>query len=418
MRTLLFFLLFLVGAVYYAFTAVHTGLRGVDEPTRQVLMVAYGLISVGALASPVMYIRWSSLGWPNAAVKQTVHTLVAVFLGQIIMASVMFVGDLLIGISALLTGLQTAWATTASSSAHTISRSPIAGQLAMFSGGMLTLGLLYGVSRRYRYQVRTAQIPINDLPKAFHGLRVVQLSDIHSGSFDNPDAVSKGVAMVMALKPDLILFSGDLVNNRADEFEPYLDIFAKLRAPLGVYAVLGNHDYGDYIRWPSPSAKQENLHTLIQYQRQAGWRLLLNESVVIQKDGDSITLVGVENWSSRATFFRYGNLAKALSGMPVDRPAILLSHDPSHWEAEVVGTYPQIALTLSGHTHGMQFGIESRWLRWSPVQYFYKQWAGLYQRGHQYLYVNRGFGFLGYLGRLGMPPEITLLELVAAPIDT
>ncbi|MGK6352201.1 metallophosphoesterase [Parapedobacter sp. DT-150] len=412
MKTLFFFLLFLAGAAYYAFVAMHTGLRDMDAPARQVLLAAYGFISAGALASPLLYSRWSSAGWPNAVVKYTVHTFIAILLGQIVMAVVMFAGDLLVGVRAVLLAVQAAWAATPNSGV--VSRSPAIGQLAMFSGGMLTLGLLYGVFRRYRYQVRTVQIPISGLPKAFHGLRIVQLSDIHAGSFDNPGAVSKGVDMAMALQPDLILFSGDLVNNRADEFKPYLDIFARLQAPLGVYSVLGNHDYGDYVRWPSLSAKQENLHTLMHHQHQAGWRLLLNESVSLQKNGDALTLIGVENWSGRATFSRYGDLAKALSDIPADRPAILISHDPSHWEAEVVGTYPQIALTLSGHTHGMQFGIELRWFRWSPIQYFYKQWAGLYQRGRQYLYVNRGFGFLGYLGRVGMPPEIALLELVEA----
>ncbi|GGG89310.1 hypothetical protein GCM10007415_24320 [Parapedobacter pyrenivorans] len=412
MRTLFFFLLPLAGIAYYAFTAVHTGLRDVDEPARQLLMVTYGLVSLGALASPILYSRWSSVGWPNAVVKHSVHTLIAVLLGQILMAGVMFVGDLFTGIRAVSIGLQTAWSTPTSHSTFAFSRNPAVGQLAMLSGGVLILGLLYGVFRRYRYQVRSVQLPISGLPKAFHGLRIVQLSDIHSGSFDNPQAVSKGVDMAMGLNPDLILFTGDLVNNRADEFKPYLDIFARLDAPLGVYSVLGNHDYGDYVRWRSPDAKQANLHTLMQYQRQAGWRLLLNESVTIHKGGDALTLIGVENWSGRANFSRYGNLQKALSNTPANRQAILISHDPSHWGAEVVGNYPQIVLTLSGHTHGMQFGIESRWFKWSPVQYFYKEWAGLYQLGHQYLYVNRGFGFLGYLGRLGMPPEITLLELV------
>ncbi|MBK1440249.1 metallophosphoesterase [Parapedobacter sp. ISTM3] len=409
-----YFLVFFAGTVYYAFTAVYTGLKDMDVPTRHVLIAAYLLVSAGALVSPVMFSRWSSIGWPSAALKHTVHALIAVLLGQIVMASVMFMSDLLVGVRAVWVVLQTAWSATPSSGTTNLSRSPIAGQLAMLSGGMLTIGLLYGVSRRYRYQVRTVKIPIRGLPKAFHGLRIVQLSDIHSGSYDNPDAVSKGVDMAMALRPDLILFSGDLVNNRAAEFKPYLDIFARLRAPLGVFSVLGNHDYGDYVRWPSLSAKQHNLQTLLHYQRLAGWRVLLNESVTIKKNGDALVVAGVENWSGRAAFSRYGNLAKALSGISGEPPVILLSHDPSHWEAEVVGAYPQIALTLSGHTHGMQFGIESKWLRWSPVQYFYKQWAGLYQRGSQYLYVNRGFGFLGYLGRLGMPPEIALLELVEA----
>ena len=412
MRTVFFFLLFFAGITYYAFTAVHTGLRDIGAPARQLLMAAYGLISIGALASPVLYSRWSS-GWPNAVAKHTVHTFIAVLLGQLVMAAAMLVGDLVKGVWEVLADVHSAGAVTASHGTFAVSRRPVAGPLAIISVGARTLRVHHGVFRRFRYLVRTVQIPIAGLPKVFQGLRVVQLSDIHSGSFDNPEAVAKGVDMALALRPDLILFSGDQVNNKADEFKPYLDIFARLRAPLGVYSVLGNHDYGDYVRWPSASDKQANLHTLMLYQRQAGWRLLLNESVTIHKNGDALTLIGVENWSGRANFSRYGNLAKALSGVAADRPAMLISHDPSHWEAEVVGTHPQIALTLSGHTHGMQFGIESRWFKWSPVQYFYKEWAGLYQRGHQYLYVNRGFGFLGYLGRLGIPPEISLLELVA-----
>lgn len=413
MRAFLFLLLFLAATAYYAFTAVHTGLRHVEAPARQLLLIAYGLLSAGALASPLMYSRWSAAGWPNTWAKHAVHALIAVLLGQIAMAALMLAGDLLTGIKAALTAARSAWATPGTADVA-VQRSPLAGQLAMLGGGLLTLGLLYGVFRRYRYRVRTVQIPIRGLPEAFRGLRIVQLSDIHAGSFDNPEAVRRGVDMALALHPDLILFSGDLVNNRADEFAPYLSIFAALRAPLGVYSVLGNHDYGDYVRWPSLSDKQENLRKLLHYQRQAGWQPLLNESVAIQRGGDTLTLTGVENWSGRAGFSRYGNLAKALSGTPANRPAILISHDPSHWEAEVVGNYPQVVLTLSGHTHGMQFGFESRWFKWSPAQYFYKQWAGLYRRGHQYLYVNRGFGFLGYLGRLGMPPEIALLELSPA----
>ncbi len=414
MRGFLIFLVFLAAVAYYAFTAVHTGLHDVDGTARTLLLSAYGFLSLGALTSPLLFARWSSTGWPNAVVKYTVHAFIAVLLGQVLMAAVMFASDLLTGLRAVLVFAKTAWAATPTGGADGISRSPLAGQLAMGAGGLLTLGLLYGVTRRYSYRVRTVRIPVRGLPEGFRGLRIVHLSDIHAGSFDHPQAVARGVGKAMALRPDLILFSGDLVNNRAGEFEPYLDIFARLRAPLGVYSVLGNHDYGDYVRWPSAQAKQRNLHTLMAYQRRAGWRLLLNEAVTLERGGDALTLIGVENWSGRASFSRYGDLAKALSGTPPGRPAILISHDPSHWDAEVAGTHPHIALTLSGHTHGMQFGIESRWFRWSPVQYVYKQWAGLYQRGHQYLYVNRGFGFLGYLGRLGMPPEIALLELVEA----
>lgn len=404
MRLLIFLFIFFAWLAYYSFIAVYTGLRYLEEPARPLLLATYSLVGLCALVSPFVYRRLSENGWPNAFVKYTVHTLIALFLSQFVMAAVMFVGDVLTGVKALFTV-----------DGPAIARSPFIGQLAMLSGGLLFLGLLYGVSRRYRYQVRTVRVPISGLPEGFHGLRIVQLSDIHSGSFDNPEAVRRGVNQALALQPDLVLFSGDLVNNRADEFAPYLDIFAQLHAPLGVYSVLGNHDYGDYVRWPSRLAKEENLKRLMHYQRQAGWRLLLNESVTLHKDGDTLTLLGAENWSGRASFSRYGNLNQALQGTPRDQPAILLSHDPSHWTAEVVGAHPQIVLTLSGHTHGMQFGIESRWVRWSPVQYFYRQWAGLYQQGQQYLYVNRGFGFLGYLGRLGMPPEITLIELVGSP---
>lgn len=331
----------------------------------------------------------------------------------------MFLGDLFVGGKAVLLWAHDAWfPPPPAGSGNTVSRSAFVGQLAMLLGGTITGGLLYGVTRRYRYQVLNVTIPIAGLPKAFHGLRILHLTDIHAGSFDDSAAVAKGVDLAMAQQPDLIVFSGDLVNNRADEVLPYLDTFAKLSAPLGVYSILGNHDYGDYLSWPTPEAKRENLHRLKAYQQQMGWRLLINEAVTLQKGGEAITLAGVENWSGRAGFSRYGNLTKALSDTVADRPIILLSHDPSHWEAEVVDAHPQVALTLSGHTHGMQFGIESRWFRWSPAQYLYRQWAGLYRRGRQSLYVNRGFGFLGYQGRLGIPPEIALLELVEAPQAT
>jgi len=414
MRTLIFLFLFFAWLVYYGLTAVYTGFRNLDETTLRIVMATHTLLVVAAVASPFFYRRWSERGWPHPVVKYTIHTLIALFIGLLAMAAVVFIGDLVVGLKAIVLGIFAAFTSSSFSAASTITRSPLMAQLAIATGTLLFLGLLYGVTRRYRYQVRRVQVPVDNLPPAFQGLRIVQLSDIHSGSFDNPKAVRKGVATAVALQPDLILFSGDLVNNRADEFEPYLPIFAQLRAPLGVYSVLGNHDYGDYIPWPSTEAKQENLRRLIRYQQQAGWKLLLNESVTLHKGNDALTLLGVENWSGRAGFSRYGDLARALEGTPTDQPAILISHDPSHWLAEVADVHPQIALTLSGHTHGMQFGIESRWFRWSPVQYMYKQWAGLYQHGRQYLYVNRGFGFLGYLGRLGMPPEITLLELVQA----
>lgn len=300
---------------------------------------------------------------------------------------------------------------TAASSETDISRSVFLSWMGVIAGSGLIGSLVYGFGNKYRYEVRRQRIRSAKLPAAFEGLRVAHLSDIHVGSFDDPAAVQRGVDKVMALKPDLILFTGDLVNNLASEMGEYVTIFSQLQAPLGVYSVLGNHDYGDYVAWDSPAAKQQNLETLKSIHAQMGWRLLINEHLPIERGGEQIRLIGVENWSSRANFKRYGDLSKAYAGVSANDFQILLSHDPSHWETEVTSSYPNIDLTLSGHTHGMQFGVEIPGFRWSPVQYVYRRWAGHYVAGDQQLYINRGFGFLGYPGRVGILPEITLIEL-------
>jgi uncharacterized protein len=209
----------------------------------------------------------------------------------------------------------------------------------------------------------------------------------------------------------MILFTGDLVNDRATEMTDYIDVFSKLNAPLGVYSTLGNHDYGDYVKWESHSAKQENLEQLKQVHKQMGWRLLMNEHVVLEKGNDRIALLGIENWSAKGNFGKYGKMEDAYPGSEQYPFKILMSHDPSHWDAEVTQKYGDIDLTLAGHTHGMQFGVELPGFRWSPVQYMYKRWAGLYESGDQKLYVNRGYGFIGYPGRVGILPEITVIEL-------
>lgn len=292
-----------------------------------------------------------------------------------------------------------------------ISRSHFLSWLGLAAGGGLFASLLYGFTNKYDYRVRRVKMSFANLPAAFKGLRIVQLSDIHSGSLTNREAVIKGVERVMALKPDLILFTGDLVNNLATEVDPFLEVFNRLRAPLGVYSVLGNHDYADYVEWESPAAKAANLASLKEKQRQLGWNLLLNEHVVIERDGERMALLGVENWSAKSNFPKYGDLSAAHRGSEGIPFKILMSHDPSHWDAQVRAKYTDIDLMLAGHTHGMQFGVELPGFRWSPVQYVYRQWAGLYQTGGQRLYVNRGFGFLGYPGRVGILPEITVIEL-------
>lgn len=292
-----------------------------------------------------------------------------------------------------------------------VSRSVFLSWLGMGVGAGLYSTLIYGFSNKYRYRVRRVRLAFDNLPASFKGLKILQLSDIHSGSLKDPAAVRRGVDMVMAEKADLILFTGDLVNDIALEVGDYQGIFGCLNAPMGVFSTLGNHDYGDYAWWENAEAKKANLDHLKRIQGEMGWRLLMNEHVVLERGGEQIALIGVENWSAKSRFPKYGRLDEAYAGAQSYPFKILMSHDPSHWDAQVRKDYPDIDLTLSGHTHGMQFGLESPWFKWSPVQYIYKEWAGLYEEGNQKLYVNRGFGFIGYPGRVGILPEITVIEL-------
>lgn len=269
------------------------------------------------------------------------------------------------------------------------------------------------ISGAYDYRVRRQKLYLPNLPKAFHGMTIGQISDIHSGSFYNQKAVTGGVEMLLGEKPDMIFFTGDLVNNLASELRDYKDIFAKLHAPLGVYSVLGNHDYGEYHFGHQPSAaKAKNLQQLKQAQKEMGWDLLLDEHRVIKVDNEQMGVLGIENWGAGGRFPQYGDLSSALKGTDQLPVKLLLSHDPSHWRAQVLGNTDVDAM-FSGHTHGMQFGVRTKHFQWSPVQYIYKEWAGLYEENHQKLYVNTGFGFLGYPGRVGILPEITIFELVS-----
>lgn len=266
------------------------------------------------------------------------------------------------------------------------------------------------VSGAYDYRVRKKTLVMPNLPKAFDGIRIAQLSDIHSGSFFDKKAVKGGVDLLLGQKPDVVFFTGDMVNNRTEELKEYVEIFSKVTAPMGVFATLGNHDYGDYSSWSSEAAKRKNLEDLITIERQMGWDVLLDEHRFLETSGEKLAIIGVQNWGA-GRFQKYGNLKKAYQGSEEAAAKILLSHDPSHWDAQVRPMFPDIDLTLSGHTHGMQFGIEIGDFRWSPAQWVYKQWADLYTENKQHLYVNRGFGFIGYPGRVGILPEITILEL-------
>ncbi|MEO8854536.1 MAG: metallophosphoesterase [Ginsengibacter sp.] len=294
-----------------------------------------------------------------------------------------------------------------------ISRSVFLSWLGLAAGTTLFGSLIYGFSNKYNYTVKRVKLSFDNLPAGFKGMKIVHFSDVHSGSFTNKKAVLHGVEKIIAQNADLVIFSGDLVNDRATEMKDYMDVFDKIKAPMGVYSTFGNHDYGDYVSWPSEGVtKEQNLIDLAKVHQQLGWKLMMDEHVELERNGDKIALIGIQNWSAKARFPKYGNMKKAYAGAENYPFKILISHDPSHWDAQVRPEYGDVDLTVSGHTHGMQFGVEIPGFKWSPVQYIYKEWDGLYEEGKQKLYVNPGFGFIGYPGRVGILAEITVIELV------
>ena len=295
---------------------------------------------------------------------------------------------------------------------HIPARRRFISQIALGLAAVPFASILYGMYKgKYNFKVLKYTLHFEDLPKAFDGFRLTQISDVHSGSFDNMDKVSYAIDLINEQQSDVVLFTGDMVNNKAEEMKPYVDIFKKLNAKEGLYSVLGIHDYGDYVRWNSDDDKKQNLEDLKAIQKEIGFDLLLNENRFIERDGERIAIIGVENWG-KGGFKKAGDLKKASSRVAKDDFKILLSHDPSHWDAEVVNDKNHYHLTLSGHTHGMQFGIEiPGWFKWSPVKWRYKQWAGIYESLGQYINVNRGFGYLAFPGRVGIWPEITVIEL-------
>jgi len=292
------------------------------------------------------------------------------------------------------------------------SRRKFVSQVGLGLAAVPFLSLIYGIAiGRYNFKVFKQTIYFPDLPDAFDGFKITQISDVHSGSFDNAEKINYAIDLVNEQESDLILFTGDIVNTHATEMHPWLDTFNRIRShEFGKYSVLGNHDYGEYIDWNSAKAKQENFEAIKDLHRQIDFKLLLNENVFIQKGNDRIALVGVENWGKN--FKQAGDLHKASANLKTEDFKILMSHDPSHWEYEVKNHEKNFHLTLAGHTHGMQFGIEiPGFFKWSLAQYVYKQWAGLYENLGRYVYVNRGFGYHAYPGRVGIMPEITVLEL-------
>ncbi|NTE03529.1 metallophosphoesterase [Agrobacterium tumefaciens] len=296
-----------------------------------------------------------------------------------------------------------------------ISRSEFLVKAGLVAAAVPLTSLSWGIiSGAYDYQVRKVNLILPNLPKAFDGITMAQISDIHSGSFYNKTAVKGGVELLLAEKPDFVFFTGDLVNNLTNEVRDYQDIFSKVKAPLGVYSSLGNHDYGDYYFGKESSpAKVKNLKDMVDVHKVMGYDLLMNDHRRLKVDGEEIGILGIENWGM-GRFPKYGKMELAVQNTDDLPVKLLLSHDPSHWRGEVLQKYPQIDAMFSGHTHGMQFGVRLKEYQWSPVQYIYKEWAGLYQEQKQQLYVNVGYGFLGYPGRVGVLPEITVFTLKRA----
>lgn len=397
---------------FYVFNALKYIVHNNSDRSKAIIYSIYWAISVAALSFIILFPRSQYLE-THIILRNYVFAIIVGLVFAKLIASVFFLlDDVRRFFLWLMAKIFPKTGVDFTDDANRISRSAFLSWSGFALGTGLFATLLYGFSNKYDYKVRRVKLSFKNLPPAFKGLKILQVSDIHSGSFTDKAAVERGVAMIQKQNADIILFTGDLVNDKADEMEDYMDVFNKFKAPMGVYSTLGNHDYGDYASWPSEEAKKENLERLKKIQATLGWRLLMNEHVILEKDNQQIALIGIENWSAFGRFPKYGRMDLAYPGTEKYPFKILMSHDPSHWDAEVRVKYPDIDLMLSGHTHGMQFGVENPYFKWSPVQWFYKEWAGLYEQGNQKLYVNRGYGFIGYPGRVGILPEITVFELV------
>jgi predicted MPP superfamily phosphohydrolase len=396
---------------FYVFQIVKFVSQGSSAKIKLFIYSSYWVVSAGALIILILLPFLNFDLWPRNLRNYLFATIIGLFFAKLFAAVFFLLDDIRRAIQWASGKLFFRNTEGENLTGEGIKRSVFLSWLGLGIGGGLFTTLIYGFSNKYNYQVRRIRLSFDNLPASFRGMKIVQISDIHSGSFTNKEAVEKGVAKVMKEKPELILFTGDLVNDRAVEMNDYMDVFNQLQAPMGVFSTLGNHDYGDYSHWDSVEAKEKNLEHLKQMHSQLGWRLLMNEHVVLEKNNQQIALIGIENWSAKARFPKYGKMELAYPGAEKYPFKILMSHDPSHWDAQVRPQYPDIDLTLAGHTHGMQFGVEVPGFKWSPVQYVYKQWAGLYEEGKQKLYINRGYGFIGYPGRVGILPEITVIEL-------
>jgi predicted MPP superfamily phosphohydrolase len=387
----------------YAFQAVRTFTK-----VRWVLII-YAILSAFAIA--FIFYEFTKFDRTVGQTKMTMLTmglLILVLVPKLILTIFMFLEDIV----RVIVGARNYFVDYDSETAFLPDRRKFVSQVALGIAAVPFLSLVYGMTKgKYNYKVLKQTIFFPDLPDAFDGFKITQISDVHSGSFDNPEKISYAIDLVNEQNSDMILFTGDIVNTHATEMHPWIETFNKIQKhEFGKFSVLGNHDYGEYIDWPSPQVKEENFQGIKKLYGDIGFNLLLNENVKIKKGNDEIALVGVENWGHN--FKKAGDINLASQNLTKEDFKILMSHDPSHWEYEIKNHPKHFHLTLSGHTHGFQFGIEIPGIiKWSPVEYVYKQWAGLYENLGRYVYVNRGFGFHAYPGRVGIWPEITVIEL-------
>jgi uncharacterized protein len=409
----LIFIVILLLVDLYAFQVFKTVSLNSSSRTKSIVNAAYWTLSVLIIVT-FLTLAFSRTDFMPKFVRNTLFAIIiGFFLAKLTMVFFVLIDDIRRLFQWIVLKIMYSSKNVDTKDTEGISRSVFLSWFGMAAGTTLFGSLLYGFGNKYKYHLNRVKLSFDNLPPGFKGLKIIQISDIHSGSFTNAKAVALGVEKILKENADIILFTGDLVNDMAIEMDNYHEIFGRLKAPLGVYSILGNHDYGDYVQWPQDGiSKHQNLENLKKVHANMGWRLLMNEHVPLERKGDKIALLGIENWSAKGRFPKHGRMDLAHAGTETYPFKILMSHDPSHWEAQVQPNYPDIDLMLSGHTHGMQFGVELPGFKWSPVQYMYKQWAGLYEAGKQKLYVNRGFGFLGYPGRVGILPEITVIELL------
>jgi predicted MPP superfamily phosphohydrolase len=375
------------------------------------ILIAYLVFDVVLYLAFFSYRFFGTHGGHKILFSTVTSLLALLLITKVIVFLFLFIGDL-VRLLIYLFSLASASPAGKTGDGPGMTRSSFLAKAALATAAIPVFSLIYGVVvNAYNYQYRKLTIKFPNLPDEFDGFRLIQLSDIHSGSFNRTEPLIHAVEAINKMDADIILFTGDLVNNAADEMLPYKEIFSRLRAKHGVLSTTGNHDYGDYSHWDSPEAKKANFKQLMNTHAEMGWKLLMNQNVILERNGQKIAIIGIENWGHALHFPKYGRLDIAYKGTEDIPFKILMSHDPSHWDAQVRPEYPAIDLALAGHTHGFQFGIENKYIKWSPSEWVYKQWAGLYQEGKQYIYVNRGFGFLGYPGRVGILPEVTEITL-------